>query len=96
MTPCNHSHMSEITDMEIYFKKDFLQYTGSFKERGGRYSILKLSKVRGSNLPHIFCIIRIQISYKKLSSNDWPMGAILGFTVCILKVYNKVKFQFVS
>lgn len=45
MTPCNRSHMSDLTDMEIYFKKDFLQYTGSFKERGGRYSLLKLSKV---------------------------------------------------
>ncbi len=45
LTPCTHSHMSEITDMEIYFKKDFLQYTGSFKERGGRYALLKLSKV---------------------------------------------------
>ena len=45
MTPCNRSHMSDLTDMEIYFKRDFLQYTGSFKERGGRYSLLKLSKV---------------------------------------------------
>ncbi len=46
MTPCTRSHMSEITNMEIYFKKDFLQYTGSFKERGGRYSLLKLTKVK--------------------------------------------------
>ena len=30
--------------MEIYFKKDFLQYTGSFKERGARYALLKLTK----------------------------------------------------
>ena len=37
--------MSDLTGMEIYFKKDFLQYTGSFKERGARYSLLKLSKV---------------------------------------------------
>lgn len=27
-TPCLLSHMSSLTKMEIYFKKDFLQYTG--------------------------------------------------------------------
>jgi threonine dehydratase len=43
-TPCNRSHMSELTNMEIYFKKDFMQYTGSFKERGARYTLLMLSK----------------------------------------------------
>lgn len=43
-TPCTRSHMSDLTGMEIYFKKDFLQYTGSFKERGARYALLKLSK----------------------------------------------------
>jgi threonine dehydratase len=37
--------MSAITEMEIYLKKDFLQYTGSFKERGARYSLLTLNKV---------------------------------------------------
>jgi len=42
-TPCTRSHMSEITGMEIYFKKDFLQYTGSFKERGARCCLLSLS-----------------------------------------------------
>eukprot|EP00096_Caligus_rogercresseyi_P012297 TRINITY_DN5100_c0_g1_i1.p1 TRINITY_DN5100_c0_g1~~TRINITY_DN5100_c0_g1_i1.p1 ORF type:complete len:493 (+),score=109.45 TRINITY_DN5100_c0_g1_i1:165-1481(+) len=29
--------------MEIYFKKDYMQYTGSFKERGARYTLLMLS-----------------------------------------------------
>lgn len=29
--------------MEIYLKKDFLQITGSFKERGARYALLRLS-----------------------------------------------------
>nr|CAD7461623.1 unnamed protein product [Timema tahoe] len=29
--------------MEVYLKKDFLQYTGSFKERGARYALLMLS-----------------------------------------------------
>jgi threonine dehydratase len=36
--------MSDLTNMEIYFKKDFLQYTGSFKERGARYALLKLTR----------------------------------------------------
>jgi len=43
-TPCTRSHMSDITDMEIYFKKDFNQYTGSFKERGARYTLLMLDE----------------------------------------------------
>ena len=34
--------MSEDTGIEIYFKKDFMQYTGSFKERGARYTLLML------------------------------------------------------
>ena len=38
--------MSALTGMEIYFKKDFLQYTGSFKERGARYALLCLSKAQ--------------------------------------------------
>lgn len=41
ITPCSRSHMSALTGMEIYFKKDFMQYTGSFKERGARY-VLKM------------------------------------------------------
>ncbi|XP_047102892.1 L-threonine ammonia-lyase [Schistocerca piceifrons] len=41
-TPCVKSHLSQVTGMEIYLKKDFLQYTGSFKERGARYALLML------------------------------------------------------
>ena len=37
--------MSEMTGIEIFLKKDFLQYTGSFKERGARYALLTLKKV---------------------------------------------------
>mgnify|MGYP003574266398 CR=1 FL=1 len=43
-TPCSKSHMSEHTDMEIYFKKEFLQHTGSFKERGARYTLMMLNQ----------------------------------------------------
>jgi threonine dehydratase len=31
--------------MELFLKKDFLQVTGSFKDRGARYCLLSLSDV---------------------------------------------------
>jgi threonine dehydratase len=37
--------MSEITGMDLYFKKDFLLHTGSFKERGARNTLMVLSPV---------------------------------------------------
>ena len=30
------AHISKETHMDIYLKKDYMQYTGSFKERGAR------------------------------------------------------------
>ncbi len=36
------SHLSEESGMQIYLKKDYMQYTGSFKERGARYTLLML------------------------------------------------------
>ncbi|XP_057373337.1 L-threonine ammonia-lyase-like isoform X2 [Daphnia carinata] len=42
VTPCTRSHLSNLTGTQIFFKKDFLQYTGSFKERGARYTLLML------------------------------------------------------
>lgn len=43
-TPCPKSHLSEMVDMDIYLKKEFLQFTGSFKERGARYALVMLPK----------------------------------------------------
>lgn len=43
-TPCVKSHMSMEYSMEIFLKADFLQHTGSFKERGARNALLLLSK----------------------------------------------------
>ncbi|CAH0551002.1 unnamed protein product [Brassicogethes aeneus] len=43
-TACSKSHMSDLTGMDIYLKKDFLQHTGSFKERGARYAMLMLTE----------------------------------------------------
>jgi len=42
-TPCSRSHLSTWTDMDIYLKQEFLQYTGNFKERGARNTYLHLS-----------------------------------------------------
>lgn len=44
LTPCVKSHFSDLIDMDIYLKKEFLQFTGSFKERGARYALLMLSE----------------------------------------------------
>ncbi|PAV57126.1 hypothetical protein WR25_26149 isoform B [Diploscapter pachys] len=44
-TPCNKScQLSALYGMELYFKKEYLQVTGSFKERGARYALAKLTK----------------------------------------------------
>lgn len=43
-SPCIKSRMSSMLDMKIYFKKEFLQFTGSFKERGARYALSQLPK----------------------------------------------------
>ncbi|KAL1501506.1 hypothetical protein ABEB36_006815 [Hypothenemus hampei] len=43
-TPCEKSHISQLTGMNIFLKKDFLQHTGSFKERGARYALLMLDE----------------------------------------------------
>lgn len=43
-THCDISQfLSEICGCNIYLKKDFTQFTGSFKERGGRNSLMLLS-----------------------------------------------------
>ncbi|CAL7951034.1 unnamed protein product [Xylocopa violacea] len=41
-TPCVKSRLSDMTGIDLYLKKDFLQTTGSFKERGARYALLML------------------------------------------------------
>ncbi|XP_073999687.1 serine racemase [Rhodnius prolixus] len=48
-TPCIKSHLSNLTGMEIYLKKDFLQFTGSFKERGACYALLMLTEAQKKN-----------------------------------------------
>src|SRR5436309_12957978 len=43
-TPCPHSvPLSMATGCEIFCKLEFLQRTGSFKERGARNALLKLN-----------------------------------------------------
>ncbi|XP_064285404.1 L-threonine ammonia-lyase-like [Passer domesticus] len=41
-TPCMYSRLSKLYGMDIYLKKEFLQYTGSVKERGVLYLLMSL------------------------------------------------------
>ncbi|KAG7204002.1 hypothetical protein KM043_001866 [Ampulex compressa] len=43
-TPCVQSRLSDTTGIDLFLKKDFLQTTGSFKERGARYALVMLSE----------------------------------------------------
>ena len=46
-TPCvRSSALSELCRAEIWCKLDYLQSTGSFKERGGRHALLQLEEAR--------------------------------------------------
>lgn len=47
--PCTKSQMSSAFGMELYFKKEFLHTTGSFKERGARYTLMMLSDEEKKN-----------------------------------------------
>lgn len=42
--PCTKSQMSSNFGMDLYFKKEFLHTTGSFKERGARYTLTMLTE----------------------------------------------------
>ncbi|KAL4236347.1 hypothetical protein ACF0H5_004734 [Mactra antiquata] len=43
-TPCLQSQLSNMYGMKLFMKKEFLQYTGSFKERGARYTLIMLTE----------------------------------------------------
>jgi len=48
-TPCEKSpRLSEIVGMEVFVKRDYMQVTGSFKERGARNTLLMLSNQQKS------------------------------------------------
>ncbi|XP_054726158.1 L-threonine dehydratase catabolic TdcB-like isoform X2 [Anastrepha obliqua] len=42
-TPCTRAVNGSAYNMDLYFKKEFMQPTGSFKERGARFALLLLS-----------------------------------------------------
>ena len=49
-TPCDYSTpLSEICDANVYLKKDFMQFTGSFKERGARNALMSLTAAEKQN-----------------------------------------------
>ncbi|KAK9681215.1 Pyridoxal-phosphate dependent enzyme [Popillia japonica] len=43
-TPCLLAHLSKITGMDVYIKCEFMQHTGSFKERGARFAMLQMTE----------------------------------------------------
>ncbi|XP_067617592.1 uncharacterized protein [Eurosta solidaginis] len=43
ITPCTNAENCQVYNMDLYFKKEFMQPTGSFKERGARLALLLLS-----------------------------------------------------
>jgi hypothetical protein len=46
-TSCERSHfLSELVGANVYFKNEFRQFTGSFKERGARNAILQLMRTQ--------------------------------------------------
>jgi Pyridoxal-phosphate dependent enzyme len=50
-TTCEKSHfLSELIGANIYFKNEFRQFTGSFKERGARNAILQLMREKKNSL----------------------------------------------
>ena len=50
-TSCEHSpFISELVGANVYFKPEFRQFTGSFKERGARNAILSLMREQKDNL----------------------------------------------
>lgn len=50
-TTCEYSpFISELVGANVWFKNEFRQYTGSFKERGARNAILQLMRQQGSSL----------------------------------------------
>ena len=50
-TTCEQSHfISELVGANVFFKNEFRQFTGSFKERGARNAILKLMRDKKATL----------------------------------------------
>ncbi|XP_012275982.1 uncharacterized protein LOC105697329 isoform X2 [Orussus abietinus] len=47
-TPCTQSRLSKMTGVDLFLKMDFLQTTGSFKERGARYALVMLKEEQRS------------------------------------------------
>ena len=45
--------MMEELGMQAYFKKEYMQYTGSFKERGARYTLVKMEEEQKGSMPEL-------------------------------------------
>ncbi|XP_076804559.1 L-threonine ammonia-lyase-like [Clavelina lepadiformis] len=42
-TPCTKTRLSDKLGFDLYFKKEYTQFTGSFKDRGALYALLNLT-----------------------------------------------------
>nr|XP_022906391.1 uncharacterized protein LOC111418159 isoform X2 [Onthophagus taurus] len=93
-TPCELSRITDLTCMNVYLKKDYMQYTGNFKERGARYAMLKLdeaSKKRGlvsasaGNHAQAMCWHGLNLGI--------PITVVMPITAPIMKVQRCRKFK---
>lgn len=44
----------EIDDIEVYFKREYQNPSGSFYDRGARYALLRLHQVRNHGAAHYY------------------------------------------
>jgi threonine dehydratase len=52
--------LSRLLDMDVYLKLDYLQVTGSFKERGARNALMLLSQVCARTMFFFFTMVSDQ------------------------------------
>lgn len=93
-TTCTRSHLSDILGMEIFLKKDYLQYTGSFKERGARYALLMLSEEK-RNVGVISASLGNHA--QALSYHGWKLGisvtVVMPIVAPIMKIQKCRKYK---
>ncbi|XP_040579328.1 uncharacterized protein [Lepeophtheirus salmonis] len=92
-SPCVKSHMLEYTGIDLYFKKDYMQKTGSFKDRGARYALIGLNEdnktkgvITASNGNHA-----LAISYQG-DQLGIPVTVVMPKSAPIMKIENCKKY----
>uniref|UniRef100_A0AC35U810 PALP domain-containing protein n=1 Tax=Rhabditophanes sp. KR3021 TaxID=114890 RepID=A0AC35U810_9BILA len=88
-TPCSFANqLSDTLGMKLYLKKEFLQVTGSFKERGARYAMLKLSQEQKINgvIAASAGNHALALSYHGLLLNI-PVTVVMPMFAPLMKIY---------